>query len=99
MEYFAESVKSPSNTAFSAVAAASWSSFTGQNVEASNVVNMGIDCPITASGNYYLQTNSQSPFSRDSNGIRYKPHPRFLPTLLTYDILQVFCLLSRAGDQ
>lgn len=93
--FYTESVKSAPNTAFTAVGAASWSSFMAHNVNSSNVVNMGIDCPMTASGNYYLQTNSQPSYSLGSNGIQYTPQPRTLAAILTYEILQAFCLLSR----
>ncbi|XP_055838377.1 pancreatic triacylglycerol lipase-like [Episyrphus balteatus] len=31
-------------------------------------VEMGINCPISASGNYYLKTNSQPPFARGMDG-------------------------------
>ncbi|CAO1386647.1 unnamed protein product [Diamesa serratosioi] len=32
------------------------------------VVSMGIDCPTTAKGNYYVQTNGKSPFSKELSG-------------------------------
>lgn len=34
-----------------------------------DVVLMGIDCPPSANGSYYLTTDSNSPYSRGMNGI------------------------------
>lgn len=34
---------------------------------------MGIDCPMDASGDYYLQTNGEQPFSKGMAGAAYEP--------------------------
>lgn len=49
-----------------------WSKFkTNTFSDEQNVVPMGIACPETASGVYYLQTNNEVPFGRAVNGVRY----------------------------
>lgn len=50
----------------------SWSKFKTNNFfDEGNTVRMGIACPATARGKYYLQTNREAPFGRSSSGIRF----------------------------
>lgn len=64
-------MKYPQETTFLAVSAKTWRRFKANDVNISNIVYMGIDCTIGAHGDYYLQTNDESPYSRDISGIRY----------------------------
>lgn len=64
--YYAESVESEPNSTFFAVAPKTWFSS-----DEGDIVNMGIDCPMTARGKYFLQTNSTAPYSLGLEGIHY----------------------------
>lgn len=39
----------------------------------SKIVVLGIDCPETAEGRYYLQTRKEEPFGRGKDGITFDP--------------------------
>lgn len=72
VELYAESVESSS--AFVAVAAADWNSFKNGIVSETERAVMGADCNSNARGNYYLQTNSHSPYGRNEAGAIYDPN-------------------------
>lgn len=61
----------PKSNAFRAVSANSWNDFVNNRVNLQNVVEMGLNCPRHARGNYYLQTNLKAPFARDLHGITH----------------------------
>lgn len=66
---YAESIASPEFSAFFAAAPKDWFSS-----EPEETVNMGIDCcPPGTRGDFFLQTNSSSPFSLGPSGIYYDP--------------------------
>lgn len=65
--YWAESVTSEERSTFFAAAPRTWFDDTDKGT----LVNMGIDCPTTARGKYFLQTNSQAPYSLGESGIHY----------------------------
>lgn len=48
-----------------------WDDFKHHEIDKNNIVLMGISCPETADGRYYLQTNKASPFGRGMGGIYY----------------------------
>lgn len=62
---WAESLTTLDQTAFRAVQAASWRQFTLGNFNPGFTVQMGVNTPNYASGDWYLQTNGESPRSRD----------------------------------
>lgn len=53
---------------FFAAAPRTWFSSDGEEI-----VKMGIDCPMTARGKYYLQTNSSAPYALGMEGVHYDP--------------------------
>lgn len=61
-------MESKARTTFFAAGPRTWFSS-----DEEDIVNMGIDCPATARGKYYLQTNSSAPYSLGTNGLRYDP--------------------------
>lgn len=78
VDYWAESVINENN--FQAIALSnevsynflSWGRFKANaDLDYDNVVPMGIACPVTAEGDYYLQTNGTSPFGRSEDGITF----------------------------
>lgn len=70
-QYYAESVSSKNKNTFLAVSARNWSRFRASDTNSTNVINMGLRCPLGAHGDYFLQTNGEKPYSRGINGIRY----------------------------
>lgn len=70
--YYAESVlRSKSNDSFLAVKCASWNDFVS-NQCSNQTGQMGFNANPSLQGDYFLQTNTQSEFSRDRNGILYR---------------------------
>lgn len=76
IDFFVESVLN--NRSFYAVGVkesngwtSGWKEFKDHEIDEENIVLMGIACPETADGRYYLQTNKASPFGRGMNGIHY----------------------------
>uniref|UniRef100_A0A6B2EG45 Putative serine/threonine protein phosphatase 2a regulatory subunit a n=1 Tax=Phlebotomus kandelakii TaxID=1109342 RepID=A0A6B2EG45_9DIPT len=70
--FWAESVTEKNQLSFQAVKCSSWDKFKAGDTDKSEpVAYMGIDCPSGISGNYYLQTNGQPPYSRGSAGATY----------------------------
>lgn len=80
--YFAESVRSVKSESFSSRWCHSWESFVNNDCDdtcsyqqnstrACAQVFMGIDADSSTKGNYFLQTNSRSPFSRGLKGTVY----------------------------
>lgn len=57
--------------AFLAISAESWDDFKDSMLDDSDTVQMGFNCPQTATGSYYLQTDEESPFSRGTDGTTY----------------------------
>lgn len=49
----------------------SWEDFKLHKIDTDSLVLMGIACPDTADGRYYLQTNRESPFGRGVKSIYY----------------------------
>lgn len=75
--YWAESIANKDKKSFPAVKCKSWDHFKdGKCEQAADIAYMGIDCPFDASGNYYLQTNGERPFSKGMTGITYVPRKR-----------------------
>lgn len=70
--FWADSVASSEKSAFHSAKAKSWDDFKKGRIDESSIVNMGIDCPPTARGDYYLQTNGLRPFSKGIDGLRYE---------------------------
>ncbi|KAJ2938932.1 hypothetical protein O0L34_g17743 [Tuta absoluta] len=68
--YFAESVVH--SEAFPAVKCDSWEDFREGSCDRDNISYMGFSSKPGASGNYYLQTADELPFSRGMNGTNYK---------------------------
>jgi len=69
---WAESVTALDNTTFLSAAAANFESFRRGILNLSRIALMGIDCSLsTERGNYYLQTNAVSPFSRGVTGLSH----------------------------
>ncbi|XP_076647999.1 pancreatic triacylglycerol lipase-like [Halictus rubicundus] len=65
--YYAESVLNPDG--FMAIQCTSSGQFKTGKCNRANVVPMGYATPTTARGNFYLHTNSQSPFAKGLRGI------------------------------
>ncbi|XP_076647996.1 pancreatic lipase-related protein 3-like isoform X1 [Halictus rubicundus] len=65
--YYAESVLNPNG--FMAIQCTGIELFISGNCNRENVVPMGYATPTTARGNFYLHTNSQSPFAKGLQGI------------------------------
>ncbi|EDW02793.1 GH10839 [Drosophila grimshawi] len=68
--FWAESVSDRFPEKFNAVAAENWILFM-LNVKKPDKAVMGHYCPTTARGNYYLQTNGETPFARGEKGLTY----------------------------
>ncbi|XP_032592024.1 lipase member H-A-like [Drosophila grimshawi] len=68
--FWAESVSDRFPEKFNALAAKNWRLFK-LNVTESGEAVMGHYCPTTARGNYYLQTNGETPFARGEKGLTY----------------------------
>lgn len=51
--------------------ASDWVKFMNHDINVKNIELMGIACPTTASGEFYLQTNNASFFGRELYGIYY----------------------------
>lgn len=66
--YFIESVKTPKKNVFQAISANSWDDFVkikfNKNIDLNKTVEMGLNCPRNATGNYYLETYDRAPFAR-----------------------------------
>lgn len=60
------------NATFNAVAADSWEEFKHVNPNTTKQAVMGVDVNVAATGDFYLQTNSESPFARGLRGISYE---------------------------
>jgi hypothetical protein len=70
--YFAEAIASKEKV-FDAVKCDSWANFTSGACKDNEVANMKIRSNLT--GNFYLQTNANSPFSRGKAGLTYEASP------------------------
>lgn len=71
--YYAESVEEE-RPSFDAIQCSSYSDFKHLNcIESTSITYMGFHAPMECSGEYYLQTNSKSPFSRGVFGLQYYP--------------------------
>jgi Lipase len=69
---WAESVAKKHEVSFHAVKCKSWDNFKEGKVEEDAPMGyMGIDCPMNISGDYYLQTNGNSPYSKGTLGTSY----------------------------
>ncbi|XP_046475616.1 phospholipase A1-like isoform X2 [Neodiprion pinetum] len=68
--YYAESVRN--ETAFIGRACDSNSAFEEGSCDSNDTVVMGYATPTTASGAYYLETNSDTPYGRGEEGATYK---------------------------
>ncbi|XP_017060656.1 inactive pancreatic lipase-related protein 1 [Drosophila ficusphila] len=70
--FWAESVSDRYPIGFDAVPAKKWSDFKqNKTVETCPPVVMGHHCPTTIHGDFYLQTNGQTPFARGKEGTVY----------------------------
>ena len=72
ISYFAESVYAAEPT-FYAIKCLQLASFENQTCKGT-LNNMGIDAKSRSAGNFFLQTNSKSPFSRDLFGTHFIPY-------------------------
>lgn len=71
--FWAESVANKEEKSFPALKCKSWDNFKeGKCDEDAPIAYMGIDCPLDVSGDYYLQTNGETPFSKGMAGISYE---------------------------
>lgn len=71
--FWAESVARKDEKTFPAFKCKSWDNFKeGRIEEGAEVAYMGIDCPMNASGDYYLQTNGETPFCKGMEGTAYE---------------------------
>lgn len=59
---------------FPAVPCKTWQNFMTQNCDSGSGVKayMGINADSSLTGNFYLQTNGESPFNRGNDGTVYK---------------------------
>jgi hypothetical protein len=73
--YFAEAIASKKKV-FDAVKCPSWANFISGACRRNAVTNMGQKIDTTVTGNYYLQTNAISPFSRGQDGVFYNNFPK-----------------------
>jgi hypothetical protein len=70
--FWAESVENKEEKKFHSVKCKSWDHFKdGRCDQGSEIIHMGIDCPLNASGDYYLQTTAESPYSKGAAGTAY----------------------------
>uniref|UniRef100_A0A1L8DJ03 Putative vitellogenin n=1 Tax=Nyssomyia neivai TaxID=330878 RepID=A0A1L8DJ03_9DIPT len=70
--FWAESVTEKHRPSFQSVKCASWDKFKSGDYDKSQpVVHMGIDCISGISGNFYLQTNGEPPYSKGDSGCTY----------------------------
>lgn len=69
LQFFAEIIKAKHTEKFLAVPANSWNDFIRGKIDTNNVIEMGLNCPRNATGNYYFKTNANSPFARGIAGI------------------------------
>lgn len=73
--FWAESVENKNEKSFPAIKCKSWKDFrTGKFDATKDLTYMGIDCPMNATGNCFLQTNAETPYSRGMQGIIYDPN-------------------------
>lgn len=72
--FWVESVENKNERSFQAVKCSSWKDFRLGKFDQNSVISMGIDCDMNAKGNYYLQTNGETPYSRGAQGIVYDPN-------------------------
>lgn len=71
--FWAESVATKGDDSFPAIKCKSWDNFkTGACEQGAQLAYMGIDCPMDASGDYYLQTNGETPYNKGMAGIVYE---------------------------
>lgn len=72
--YFVESLRSKSPEIFQAVSCKSWNHFVVNTCNKTSTPRayMGIRANPMLKGNFYLQTNSKSPFNRNQDGTLYK---------------------------
>ncbi|KAG5669188.1 hypothetical protein PVAND_017082 [Polypedilum vanderplanki] len=69
--FWAETVESNKGKIFPAVKCASWSDFKARKCDFDEVTYMGIDCPTNVFGDYYLETNADTPYAKGLNGVKY----------------------------
>lgn len=70
--FWAESVASKHEKSFPSIKCKNWDNFKeGRSEEEAPLGYMGIDCPMDVSGDYYLQTNGEVPYSRGLEGTVY----------------------------
>lgn len=69
VQYYAESVMTEEEDVFYAIKCPSWRYFRlNENCNVSDIVSMGFHCDMKAVGDYFLQTNSSSPYSKGMAG-------------------------------
>ncbi|GAB0095882.1 inactive pancreatic lipase-related protein 1 [Sergentomyia squamirostris] len=72
--FWAESVTEKNTPSFQSVKCNTWDKFkAGAYDKDEPIVLMGIDCPAGITGNYYLQTNGDQPYSKGPSGVIYTP--------------------------
>lgn len=70
---WAESVQLSEQPVFLSILAKSFNDFKKGRVENAEIVQMGIDCPPSARrGDYFLQTNANTPFAKGIKGLKYE---------------------------
>ncbi|CAO1415320.1 unnamed protein product [Diamesa hyperborea] len=83
--FWAESIATKTFKTFEAKKCLTWESFKLNLCDAttatSTTVYMGIDTALGAVGNYYLETNEKSPFSKGAEGAKYAPRNLLLDYL------------------
>ncbi|CRL04727.1 CLUMA_CG017787, isoform A [Clunio marinus] len=71
--FWAESVARKQEKSFPSIKCKSWNNFKeGRHEGTTEIAYMGIDCPLNASGDYFLQTNGETPFSKGMTGTVYE---------------------------
>lgn len=63
-------MKAKDEEIFAAIKCKSWNAFKNGNCDdEAPIAFMGFDCPLTAHGDYYLQTSKHEPFSKGRAGL------------------------------
>lgn len=71
--FWAESLENKDEKLFASIKCKSWDSFKeGRCEQGAPIVHMGIDCAMDATGDYYLQTNGEAPYSKGMAGTAYE---------------------------
>jgi hypothetical protein len=82
--FWAESVAFKDDKSFPSRKCKTWENFKeGRYEQSAPIVNMGIDCQSDATGDYFLQTNGETPFSKGMVGAAYEAKKNKAANLVT----------------